>query len=221
MVPAGSDALVFRSRDREEELRDLVRRIRASRVDPEFAAPLPRIGVVFERPLPYVYLAGAVFAAGGVPLHARDALPLAAEPFAAALDLVLTCASARFSRTALVALLASPHFRFTHDGAMVTRADVQALDAALQESDHGGDADRLEALAQDWVEGRSRSRYATWDAAAAARAAHAAAVIVRALSPLLEQAPASVQLARLREFVMAWRRPIRHDDPLRAPLLRA
>lgn len=221
MVPAGSDTLVFRSRDREEELRDLVRRIRASRVDPEFAAPLPRIGVVFERPLPYVYLAGAVFAAGGVPLHARDALPLAAEPFAAALDLVLTCASARFSRTALVALLASPHFRFTHDGAMVTRADVQALDAALQESDHGGDADRLEALAQDWVEGRSRSRYATWDAAAAARAAHAAAVIVRALSPLLEQAPASVQLARLREFVMAWRRPIRHDDPLRAPLLRA
>src|SRR5690606_6575935 len=63
--------------------------------------------------------------------------------------------------------------------------------------------------------------YATWDAAAAARAAHAAAVIVRALSPLLEQAPASVQRARLREFVIAWRRPIRHDDPLRAPLLRA
>src|SRR5690606_6249827 len=178
MVPAGSDALVFRSRDREEELRDLVRRIRASRFDPDLAVPLPRIGVVFERPLPYVYLAGSVFSAGGVPLHARDALPLAAEPFAAAIDLVLTCASARFSRTALVALLASPHFRFEHGGADVTRADVQALDAALQEVDHGGDAGRLEELARDWLEGRSRSRYAAWDASGAARAGRAAASIV-------------------------------------------
>ena len=45
------------SRDREDELRDLVRRIRALDADPAARVPPGRIGVVFERPLPYVYLA--------------------------------------------------------------------------------------------------------------------------------------------------------------------
>ena len=221
LVPHGSGSRLFRSRDREEELRDLVRRIRAARGDPDRGAPLSRIAVVFERPLPYVYLAGSIFAAGGVPVQARDALPLAAEPFAAAIDLVLGCASARFSRTALVALLASPHFRFVHDEVEVTRADVHALDAALQETEHYGDAERLDALADDWREGRSRSRYAAWDAAAASRAAAAAAAVVRNLAPLLDQGRASAQMTRLREFVVAHARPVPHADPLRASLLRA
>ena len=57
--------------------------------DERTRVPLGRIGVVFDRPLPYMYLAREVFAQGGVPFDARDALPLGAEPFAAAVDLVL------------------------------------------------------------------------------------------------------------------------------------
>ncbi len=113
----------FVSRDREEELRDLVRRIRTLQRDERTRVPLGRIGVVFDRPLPYVYLAREVFAQGGVPFDARDALPLGAEPFAAAVDLVLSCAAAAFSRPALIALLASPHFRFApHDGERADRS---------------------------------------------------------------------------------------------------
>ena len=54
----------FVSRDREEELRDLVRRVRTVQRDERTRVPLGRIGVVFDRPLPYMYLAREVFAAG-------------------------------------------------------------------------------------------------------------------------------------------------------------
>src|SRR6185503_4760737 len=132
--------------------------IRTLQRDERTRVPLGRIGVVFDRPLPYVYLAREVFGQGGVPFDARDALPLGAEPFAAAVDLVLACAAATFSRPALVALLVSPHFRFAPpDGeGPVDRLDVAALDAALDNGDHRGDADRLEALADGWVDGSLR-----------------------------------------------------------------
>ena len=42
----------------------------------------------FQRPLPYLYLARQVFPDAETPYQALDSLPLAAEPFAAALDLV-------------------------------------------------------------------------------------------------------------------------------------
>ena len=44
-----------------------------------------RAAVVFQRPLPYLYLAGHLFPSAGVPFETRDTFPLAAEPFAAAL----------------------------------------------------------------------------------------------------------------------------------------
>ena len=46
-----------------------------------------RTAVVFKRPLPYVYLASEVFGSAGIPFQTFDAIPLAAEPTAAALDL--------------------------------------------------------------------------------------------------------------------------------------
>ena len=60
-----------------------------------------------------------------------------------------------FSRPSLVALLASPHFRFAppDDERPIDRLDVAALDAALDDGDHRGDADRLEALADGWIDG--------------------------------------------------------------------
>ena len=211
--------LAFRSRDREEELRDLVRRIRQlSRA--EAPVPLSRVVVVFDRPLPYVYLAREVFARGGVPVDVRDALPLAAEPYAAAVDLVLACAASGFTRSALVALLASPHFVFTVEGTTVDRFDVAALDAALEERDHAGEADRLEQLAAGWLDGTGRSPYDRWDAARASRAARAAAAVIRDLSAITAQAPASDQLSRLLAFLDAHAAPVVADDPLRERLLR-
>ena len=212
----------FVSRDREEELRDLVRRVRTVQRDDRTRVPLGRIGVVFDRPLPYIYLAREVFSQGGVPFDARDALPLGAEPFAAAVDLALSCAAAQFSRPGLAALLASPHLRFTAgEGQEIDRFDVAALDAALEESDHRGDADRLEALAEGWTDGTLRSPYARWDAAAAARAARAGAAVIRELTPLGTADAASVQLGRLRRFLDDHLRIVGHDDPLRPRLLRA
>jgi hypothetical protein len=60
----------FVLRDREEELAD-VARLAARRPHPE------RLAVVYQRPLPYLYLARAVFADAGQPYQAVDALPLA------------------------------------------------------------------------------------------------------------------------------------------------
>ena len=75
-----------------------------------------RTAVVFQRPLPYLYLAPQLFASAGVPFETRDTLPLAAEPFAAALDLVLTFVSSGYARIPTIELLRSPHFEFAHDG---------------------------------------------------------------------------------------------------------
>ena len=88
------------------------------------AVPLERTAVVFKRPLPYLYLAREVFGAAGIPYQASDALPLAAEPTAAALDLVLDAVASNFTRGTLVALLRSPHFVFRHDEVEVTRESV-------------------------------------------------------------------------------------------------
>lgn len=217
----GRVELTFRSRDREEELRDLVRRIRYLSLVAEAPAPLSRVVVVFDRPLPYVYLAREVFARAGIPVDVRDALPLAAEPYAAAVDLVLTCAASGFTRSALVALLASPHFAFRADGVVVDRLDVAALDAALEERDHAGEADRLVHLAAAWLDGTGRSPHDRWDAGRAARAARAAASVIGELSPLTAQAPASHQLSRLLAFLHAHAAPVAADDPLRERLLRA
>ena len=117
------DQLAFSYRDREDELEGVARRIKADRRRGR-SVPLDRIGLVVARPLPYLYLAREVFAGAGIPYEALDTLPLAAEPYAAAVDVVLECAAANFTRRALMALLRSPHFRFEVDGAEIDRASV-------------------------------------------------------------------------------------------------
>ena len=69
---------------------------RAHRRQPD--VPLSRTAVVFKRPLPYVYLARQIFSSAGVPQQTFDALPLAAEPYAAAARPGLRRASIRASR---------------------------------------------------------------------------------------------------------------------------
>lgn len=186
-------------RDREEELVTIARYIKAARRDGT-AAALERTAIVYKRPLPYLYPAAEVFGAAGIPYEVFDALPLAAEPSSAALDLMIDAAASNFTRGSLVALLRSPHFVFRHDEVEVTRESVAALDRALSQARYLGGADRLEALADRC-------------AGASAAAMHAALEVARDLAPLAEKHPASEQAARLAAFAAAHLREIADDDP--------
>src|SRR6266571_5182658 len=86
-----------------------------------------------RRPLPYLYLAAEVFPAAGIPYQTCDALPLAVEPAAAALDLVLDVVASRFARNPLVSLLRSPHLVFVHDGSEISGGSISALNRALSQ----------------------------------------------------------------------------------------
>src|SRR5207247_1801702 len=94
---ASTDEPWWTLRDREEELVAIARRLKADKRTGD-AVPLARTAVVFKRPLPYLYLAAEVFRAAGIPYQSSDALPLAAEPTAAAIDLVPDTVAADFSR---------------------------------------------------------------------------------------------------------------------------
>ena len=131
MPGADAERLVFVRRDREEELIAVARGIKNAAVTP---ASLDRVAVVFKRPLPYLYLAREVFGSAGLPYQASDALPLAAEPFAAALDLVFEFVESGFTRESLVALLRSPHFEFRHENRRIDREAVGALDRELSDN---------------------------------------------------------------------------------------
>ena len=190
------DELVFSYRDREDELEGVARRIKSDRrrgVTP----PLDRIGLVVARPLPYLYLAREVFSGAGIPYEALDTLPLAAEAYAAAVDVVLECAAASFTRRALMALLKSPHFTFRFEGSAIDRASVGALDVAMSEQRYLGGLDRLRVLAEGWT-GLERP--------AVQAALHAAGT----LAPLIESRPMVDQVELLRAFLDAHDRE--HDD---------
>ncbi len=196
VVPDSGDGSVFSYRDREDELEGVARRIKTDRrhgVKP----PLDRIGLVVARPLPYLYLAREVFSGAGIPYQAHDTLPLAAEPYAAAVDIVLECAAANFTRRAMMALLRSPHFRFVAGGVDIDRAAVAALDAAMAEQRYLGGLDRLRALGETWT-GPERP------------AAHAVLHAATALAPLIESRPMVDQAEVLRSFLDAHDRE--HDD---------
>src|SRR5204863_7789086 len=112
------DRLTFLYRDREEELIGVASRLMADGAED---ISLDRVAVVFKRPLPYLYLAREVFGGAGISYQAFDALPLATEPYSAALDLVFEFVESAFTRRAAVALLRSPHFVFRHGDAPIDR----------------------------------------------------------------------------------------------------
>jgi RecB family exonuclease len=165
--------------------------------------PLDRIAVVFKRPLPYLYLADDTLGAAGLPYQISDALPLAAEPTAAALDLIVDLAASAFSRSAIVSLLRSPHYRFA-----VTRREIRALDRALSDLRYLGDLTRLEALSSEVPTTAEPAMIAALSAA-------------RELAPLREPRPASVQLRALVSFFSEHSRPLTSDDPFAARERRA
>lgn len=180
-------------RDREEELEGVARRLKADRRAGR-QLPLEKAALVVARPLPYLYLARDVFHGAGVPFEALDTLPLAAEPYAAAVDVAMECAATGFTRRALVALLRSPHFRFEADEVEIDGRSIAALDVALADERYLGGLDRLSAL----DEAASRQ----------ARPAYRAALAVATmLAPLGEARPLVDQVDLLRTFLD------RHDRP--------
>jgi RecB family exonuclease len=191
---------VQRARDREEEVAGFARRVKAAVRRGELASP-SRAAFVVRQPLPYVYVGREVLRSAGVACQMFDALPLAAEPYAAALDLVLSCVSANFAREPAMALIRSPHFVFGPPEGPYESAsyvdDVPALDRALAEAGYLGDADSLDRLVESWratapVRGRLER---------ALRAADVLREVVRELAPLRFQAPVSEHLERLLTFL--------------------
>jgi RecB family exonuclease len=185
------------SRDREDELSSI-----AATVKTAGSSDLDRRAVVFKRPLPYVYLARDVFEDAGIPYQTFDALPLAAEPYAAALDLVFEFVASNFTREPVVALLGSPHFSFEQDGVVIRRSDVAALNRALSEAGYFGGSENLRAFERS-------------------RAAQAAAAAADELSVLSETTRPSIQLDALLAFLEKHDRIPDVGDPLRERHLRA
>ena len=192
----------FTWRDREEELLAVVRRVK-------HRPPAERTAVVFQRPLPYLYAARHLFASAGVPYEATGTLPLASEPFAAAVDLVLSFASSGCARRPTVELLRSPHFHFSDADGVLDPSAVPALDRALREAryvgregdeDGGGPGGPLRRLAGRWGGAGGRR-------APAARAARVAAAVADELAPLTRPGPASTLVDCLLRFVAAHHPP--------------
>lgn len=191
--PAGPLHAVFR--DREDELAAALR----SASSDEAAGPRGRVGLVVRRPLPYLYLARS----SAVPFEAADEMPLAVEPFAAALHLVFDCVLSRFTRTALVRLLQSPHFQFGHAGGRITPASAAALNRALARAAYLGDLAHLARLAETWREEAPAGEGDGWKSVA--DAASIALAVANELQPLEAKRSASMHLSDLIAFEMRHR----------------
>ena len=193
VVPtAAADRPCFVWRDREEELRGIARQVHgAVAVD---ARPSASAAVVVQRPLPYLYLAPVAFGEVGLPVRAGDALPLAVEPYAAAVDLVVTFAASGFQHGPAVELLRSPHFRFDMAGAPPAPDAIRAFDLALSEMRFSGGCETLSGCIEEW-------RAATGVRSTALPALRCVLALAAELRPLLGPRPLAVQLATLRAFL--------------------
>lgn len=187
------------SRDREEELRQVARHVRARAARHDHVLPGPT-AVVFHRPLPYLYLAQQVLTDARVPYQAFDTLPLAAEPYAALVDLALAVARTEGSRDAVLALLRSPLARFEVDGEIVRAREVHDLARVLAEERADGAVDTFEPVIDRW-EGQDRRRAGT--AAHARRAARAGLAAAEALAGCREGRDAAAQVRCLAAFLRA------------------
>jgi len=199
IVPEGDEAaerVCVDHRDREEEVRAVARAIRGRAVAAD-DAPLSKTAIVFQRPLPYLYLAQQVLGEAGVAYQAFDTLPLSAEPWAALLDLALAVARTGGTRDSMLALMRSPLLHLEQDGHPVTLTDLARLDRLLIEgrvtSAPGSYAEAIEAPIR-----KLRRPGAKVDVAGEARvqrAADAAAALSVALAPFRDAATASEQIA--------------------------
>jgi RecB family exonuclease len=211
--PRDQDRLHFVVRDREDELAAIARRLKASRRG-EGGIDLDRHAVVFRRPLPYLYLARTVFADAGIPCQASDALPLAAEPYAAAVDLVIAAVTSGFTRASIVALLRSPFFSFSADD--LPPGSIRELDRRLSEAGYLGDLEAFRGMLEDVP-----------DDSAARPAARAAERLAERLARFVPARRASEYLRDLWSLLVEIERPRRlahrseRDDRARGAILDA
>ncbi len=212
VIPGGDpDRRVFVSRDREEELRQVTRAVRARTAATDHALTEPT-AVVFYRPLPYLYLARQVLTDARVPYQAFDAQPLAGEPYAALLDLVLTVARTGGTRESAVALLRSAMIGLDVDGQALAAADVAALDVALSERRATGEADSYASEVAAYFQERPHRGRVSRDAAA--RGARAAAAVREALAAFRTGDRASAQVRALAAFLRRYERPAASDGDM-------
>ena len=195
------------ARDREEEVAGFARWVRHEMCAGGAVSGLGRFGLVVHRPLPYVYLTREVLRSAGIPVQMFDALPLASEPFAAALDLVIAFVAGNFGRSPGVALLRSPHFLFGTADARLTRGEVSSLDRALSDAGYLGDLATLERLVSGWLDG-AQARPAI------ARASRALVEAARELAGLQSPAAPSAHLAALDDFLVRYESRRNAEDPL-------
>ncbi len=203
-VPARDEPVVVHtSRDREEELADIARSLKTA------AQPsnLERTAVVYQRPLPYLYLARQIFGGAHIPYQATDALPLAGEPFVAGVDLVLAFVAAEGTRASTLELLGSSQWRFTdpETGQPLTSKDLSALDVLFREVKYLGGWERLRSLAADTRSPALRS----------------AAAVAGELAAVANGRTATEQLDTLRAFIVRHEQLPSTSHPWHARHLRA
>jgi RecB family exonuclease len=216
---AGDGEWCHLSRDREEEVRDVVRVVRARARGAEVPGRLASTAIVFQRPLPYLYLARQLCADAGVACQALDALPLAGEPYAAVLDLVLAVARTGGTRESSLALLRSPLLRAEVGGERVDLSDVAALDVVLVARRVTGGADRYpDEVSRFFGNAQRRDRV---DVTRARRAAQAVADAAAELVPFQQASRASEQVATIAGFLRSRQEGPGDEDVWREPYLRA
>lgn len=218
-APEAADASApwFTFRDREEELAGVVRWLHdrcASSHHPaadggDEPPPLDGIALVFQRPLPYLYLSRQVFGDARLPFQASDALPLSAEPLAATIDVIFAFIETEANRHSIRELLAAPHLSFSE---RVDRRSVAALDEHLKELEYSGGWERLEAIAIDAPRPKGPDPRVPLECARVAAAA---------LRPVATAETASAQIAALIEFLNTYDRAVPGDDDTSARHLRA
>jgi RecB family exonuclease len=202
-----AEAVVYSARDREEEAALFARRVKDLARRGE-AASLDRIALVVNQPLPYVYVAPEVLQSGGVPCQALASLPLAAEPYAAALDLVLSCVTTAFGRAAVLALLQSPQFQFGPPAASpLLPREVAAVNDIVPAGGCPGDGglDRL-------LDASHEAETVPGAGVEAVAAARALRQVVSELRPLASDAPAADHLAAVLAFVTTHERQAVSDQ---------
>jgi len=214
LIPGQGGGTTWTARDREEEVAGFARWVRRE-MQHESAngvTTLDRIALVVYRPLPYVYLARQVLQSARVPYQMFDALPLASEPYAAALDLVITCVTGNFGRSPLVALLRSPHFRFVSEDTSLSPREVAAFDRDLSEAGYLGETEALDRLIAAWRESPRPPK--------GFRVATVMADVARELQPLRSRAPCGSHLEHLLAFLRRYERLPRADDSSRPRQMR-
>lgn len=202
-LPTTDPELVwFTHRDREEELVAVAERLRPN--DAHVRPAFDGAAIVFKQPLPYIYLAPDTLGAAGIPYQIVDRLPLAAEPVATTVDLVLDAVETAFSRESLVALLKSPHLNLQVRLKPDTTTDrfqrsISELNHELRNSRYLGGLDRLEGFAISPRAGKATT---------AADALTVALAVARELAPLASSRPASEQVRGLIDFLQRHFRPL-------------